>query len=144
MKCVHITIFVSMFLTIMTSKAESDDFYQDPELRAYLSQSVSNLEGLARHIKEQYVSVTSRLAKLEYDIPEKFQYLSNLFKTSNSNFRLDNNANLFYDAYDTDEFEQYMIFAADRSAPEQSAFATLASLQMYGVRADISFMRSSE
>lgn len=141
-------VFISLFLAVMTSKAENDDFYQDPELRAYLSQSVSNLEGLARHIKEQYVSVTSRLSKLEYDIPEKFQYLSNLFKTSNSNFRLDNNANLFYDAYDTDEFEQYMIFAADRSAPEQSAFATLEQLlavsnQVVAMSASLSSLSAS-
>lgn len=142
-------VFALVFLNTTPSKAESDDIYQDPELRAYLSQSVSNLEGLARHIKEQYVSVTSRLAKLEYDIPEKFQYLSNLFQSSNSGFRFDNNANLFYDAYDTDEFEQYMIFAmGDRAVPEPSAFATLEQLlavsnQVVALSASLSSLSAS-
>ena len=141
-------LLACMFLNALPSNAEGDLFYQDPELRTYLSQSILDLEKQAKQIQEQYISVTSRLSKLEYDIPEKFQCLSNLFQTSNSSFRLDNNANLFYDAYDTDEFEQYMIFAADRSGPEQSAFATLEQLlavsnQVVALSASLSSLSAS-
>ena len=81
-------VFALMFLNIHQSKAESDSHYQDSELRTYLSQAVSDLETEAKHIKEQYVSVTTRLAKLEYDLPEKYQSLTNLFQLFSHKYHL--------------------------------------------------------
>lgn len=125
-------VFALMFLNIHQSKAESDSHYQDSELRTYLSQAVSDLETEAKHIKEQYVSVTTRLAKLEYDLPEKFQCLSNLFQLSNSKFSVDNDAHLFYDSYGMSELEKFYLFSEgnDRYVPnpEPSPFATLSQL----------------
>lgn len=109
-----------------------DDNYQDSEFRTYLSQAVSDLEKQVKHINEQYVSLTSRLAKLEYDLPEKFQCLSNLFQLSNSHFSVDNDAHLFYDSYGMSELEKFYLFSEgdDRYVPnpEPSPFATLAQL----------------
>ncbi len=125
-------VFALMFLNIHQSKAESDSHYQDSELRTYLSQAVSDLETEAKHIKEQYVSVTTRLAKLEYDLPEKFQSLSNLFQLSDSKFGIDNDAHLFYDSYKLSDLEKFYLFSEgdDRYVPnpEPSPFATLAQL----------------
>jgi hypothetical protein len=130
-KSVLTIILVFMFLSSLPIKADSNNFYQDPELRIFLSQSVLALEKQAKHIQEQYVSITSRLSKLEYEIPEKIQCLSNLCKTADINFRFDDNANIYYDAYDIEEFENFMFFAAaDRSVPnsDPSPFATLEQL----------------
>ena len=130
-KSVLTIIPVFMFLSSLPIKADSNNFYQDPELRIFLSQSVLALEKQAKHIQEQYVSITSRLSKLEYEIPEKIQCLSNLCKTADINFRFDDNANIYYDAYDIEEFENFMFFAAaDRSVPnsDPSPFATLEQL----------------
>jgi hypothetical protein len=125
-------MFVLAFLNITRSKAGSDSYYQDPALRTYLSQAVSDLETKAKHIQEQYVSITSRLAKLEYDLPEKFQCLSNLFQFSNSKFGIDNDAHLFYDSYKLSDLEKFYLFSEgdDRYVPnpEPSSFATLAQL----------------
>ncbi|MBP5628004.1 hypothetical protein J6X96_07575, partial [bacterium] len=131
-KRLFIIMFVLAFLNITRSKAGSDSYYQDPALRTYLSQAVSDLETEAKHIKEQYVSVTTRLAKLEYDLPEKFQSLSNLFQFSNSKFSMDNDARLFYDSYGMSDLEKFYLFSEgdDRYVPnpEPSPFATLAQL----------------
>lgn len=125
-------VFALVFLNIHQSKAESDSHYQDSELRTYLSQAVSDLETKAKHIQEQYVSITSRLSKLEYDLPEKFQCLSNLFQLSNSKFSIDNDAHFFYDSYGMSELEKFYLFSEgdDRYVPnpEPSPFATLAQL----------------
>ncbi len=131
-KRLFIIMFVLAFLNITRSKAGSDSYYQDPALRTYLSQAVSDLETKAKHIQEQYVSITSRLAKLEYDLPEKFQCLSNLFQFSNSKFGIDNDAHLFYDSYKLSDLEKFYLFSEgdDRYVPnpEPSSFATLAQL----------------
>lgn len=125
-------VFALVFLNIHHSKAESDSHYQDSELRTYLSQAVSDLETEAKHIKEQYVSVTTRMAKLEYDLPEKFQSLSNLFQLSDSKFGIDNDAHLFYDSYKLSDLEKFYLFSEgdDRYVPnpEPSPFATLPQL----------------
>ena len=129
-KSLLILAFVCSFLYTTSSVAEDDTYYQDPVLRTSLTQTISDLENQAQHIKEQYVSVTSRLAKLEYDLPEKFQCLSNLFLISNSSFRVDDNANIFYDSYDLEELEKFMFLSADdrSTIPEPTPFATLPQL----------------
>ena len=125
-------LLICTILCVLSATAENDGVYQNHELRTYLSQAVSDLETEAKHIKEQYVSVTTRLAKLEYDLPEKFQSLSNLFQLSDSKFGIDNDAHLFYDSYKLSDLEKFYLFSEgdDRYVPnpEPSPFATLAQL----------------
>lgn len=127
-----LVLLICTVLCVISAKAENDDVYRDPELRTYLSLAISDLDTRAKHIQEQYVSVTSRLAKLEYDLPEKFQCLSNLFQLPNSKFSIDNDAHLFYDSYGMSELEKFYLFSEgdDRYVPnpEPSPFATLAQL----------------
>lgn len=125
-------LLICTILCVLSATAENDGVYQNHELRTYLSQAVSDLEIKAKHIQEQYVSITSRLSKLEYDLPEKFQCLSNLFQLSNSKFSIDNDAHFFYDSYGMSELEKFYLFSEgdDRYVPnpEPSPFATLAQL----------------
>lgn len=122
-------VSICIVLCVVSVKAESDGVYQDAELRSYLSQAVSDLETKAKHIQEQYVSVTSRLAKLEYDIPEKFQCLSNLFQFSNSKFCIDNNACLFYDSYELSDLERFFLFSEGDNYRDPDSPSTVATLE---------------
>jgi len=120
-----------MFFVSLPTKANGEAFYQDTEIRTLLSKSVLDLEKQAKHIQEQYVSITSRLSKLEYEIPEKFQCLSNLFQLSNSHFNIDNDAPLFYDSYGISDLEKFYLFSeGDRygNPDPPSPYATLEQL----------------
>lgn len=124
-------ILTSMFFVSLPTKANGEAFYQDTEIRTLLSKSVLDLEKQAKHIQEQYVSITSRLSKLEYEIPEKFQCLSNLFQLSNSHFNIDNDAPLFYDSYGISDLEKFYLFSeGDRygNPDPPSPYATLEQL----------------
>ena len=75
--------------------ASQENLYpKDYELDDYFSEAFSLLKEQVCGIQLQYVSVTSRLAKIEYDIPLKLQCFSNLFQTANSRFYVDNNAHI--------------------------------------------------
>ena len=106
-------------------------YIDNSDLINYLSGSLSDLQEQVIGIQSQYVSLTSRLAKLEYDIPLKFQCLSNLFQTSGSSFYVDNNAHIYYDAYELSDFEKFFICSdGDRygNPDPPSPYATLAQL----------------
>ncbi|MBR5624882.1 hypothetical protein IKW72_07780 [bacterium] len=128
MKNFSLLFFLLIPATVVASAIDnSSSCYQDPELRAYLSQAVSNLEVQSKYIKEQYVSVTSRLAKLEYDLPEKFQCLSNLFQFSNSRFSINNDARLNSGVYEINDFERFFLYS-EEVFNSGSSFATLEEL----------------
>ncbi|MBR5901634.1 hypothetical protein IKZ40_04730 [bacterium] len=120
------------------------------ELDDYFSESFSRLKEQVCGIQSQYVSVTSRLAKIEYDIPLKFQCFSNLFQTANSRFYVDNNAYIYYDTYELSDFEKFFLcqegdFYGNFDSSTQ--FASLANLiavsnQVVRLEKTISFLTS--
>lgn len=116
-----------LFGALSLFASQENQYSKDSKRNVYFSESFSSLKEQVCVIQSQYISITSRLSKLEYDIPEKFQSLSNLFQTSKSNFHVDNNACIYYDEYELSDFEKFFIYSeSDRNPPPQ--YATLAQL----------------
>lgn len=116
-----------LFGALSLFASQENQYSKDSKRNVYFSESFSSLKEQVCVIQSQYISITSRLSKLEYDIPEKFQSLSNLFQTSDSKFHVDNNAHIYYDTYELSDFEKFFIYSeGDRNPPPQ--YATLAQL----------------
>ena len=120
------------FISIIPLLVDGEVTYlKNNEPNEYWTKSFLSLKEQVYIIQSQYVSITSRLAKLEYDIPSKFQCLSNLFQTSNSRFYVDNNAHIYYDTYELSDFEKIFVYSeGDRygNPDPPSPYATLAQL----------------
>ena len=132
MKITANSVALYFFISIIPLLVDGEATYlKNPQPNEYWTKSFSSLKEQVYIIQSQYVSITSRLAKLEYDIPSKFQYLSNLFQTSNSRFYVDNNAHIYYDTYELSDFEKFFVCSeGDRygNPDPPSPYATLTQL----------------
>ena len=109
MKSKNVIVTLVLFGSLSLFASQNNTYPKDLELHDYLSVSFSNLKEQVCEIQSQYVSITSRLAKIEFDIPPKFQSLSNLFQTSDLQFSVDNNAHIYYDSYELSDFEKFFL-----------------------------------
>lgn len=145
-------VFAMLFLfgSLSLFASQENLYPKNSELDDYFSESFSRLKEQVCGIQSQYVSVTSRLAKIEYDIPLKFQCFSNLFQTANTRFYVDNNAYIYYDTYELSDFEKFFLcqegdFYGNFDSSTQ--FASLAHLiavsnQVVRLEKTISFLTS--
>ena len=146
-------IVLPLILTcvVLNVIAATEEKINDANLNIFLLKSLSNLEYQVEGIQSQYVSITSRLAKIEYDIPIIFQSFSNLFQISDSKFHIDNNAHIYYDTYELSDFEKFFICSEGNrygNPDPPSPYATLAQLtaisnQVVDLRASFSALSSN-
>ncbi|MBR5901339.1 hypothetical protein IKZ40_03230 [bacterium] len=130
-RCLGIVFICFLLCDLQILANDGKVYFDNFDLNKHLFESLSDLQGQVIGIQSQYISITSRLAKIEYDIPIKFQCLSNLFQTSYSKFHVDNNAHIYYDAYELSDFEKFFICSeGDRydNPDPPSPYATLAQL----------------
>ena len=150
MKSKNVIETLVLFGSLSLFASQNNTYPKDLELQDYLSESFSNLKEQVCEIQSQYVSITSRLAKIEFDIPPKFQSLSNLFQTSDLQFNVDDNAHIYYDTYELSDFEKFLLchegdFYGNLDSSAQ--FASLANLivvsnQVVKLEKTISFLTS--
>ena len=150
MKSKNVIVTRVLFGSLSLFASQNNTYPKDLELHDYLSVSFSNLKEQVCEIQSQYVSITSRLAKIEFDIPPKFQSLSNLFQISDLQFNVDNTAHIYYDTYELSDFEKFLLchegdFYGNLDSSAQ--FASLANLivvsnQVVKLEKTISFLTS--